>query len=109
MSSADTVTADCARSEHLRDLNAHDMRESGETPHDDQRTTGTDRSAAARPPTTPAQGLLLAGQWTRPAPGMFLRRRVRIHAARLALDAPTAAPPPTARIDRLAPHRAIAP
>ena len=45
------------------------------------------------PHTTPVTGLLLAGQWTRPAHGILWVMESGIQAARVALGAPTAAPP----------------
>jgi hypothetical protein len=44
-------------------------------------------------PRTPADGLLLAGQWTQPGHGIFSVVQSGIQAARLTLGAPTAAPP----------------
>ena len=43
-------------------------------------------------PTTPIAGLLLAGQWTQPGPGMFVVVESGIQAARLALGVNAAAP-----------------
>jgi phytoene dehydrogenase-like protein len=45
------------------------------------------------PPQTPIPGLLLAGQWTQPAHGIFAVVESGIQAARLALAARTAVPP----------------
>jgi len=44
-------------------------------------------------PVTPIEGLLLAGHWTQPGYGMFVVMESGIQAARLVLDANTAAPP----------------
>ena len=49
--------------------------------------------SARLPARTPVGGLLLAGHWTQPAHGIFAVVESGIQAARLALGAPTAAPP----------------